>query len=86
MKEEKSNVGKMPELADFRVVHSALGEFVVMHSSYRDPMAQWFTPVDYPDQMVSMKLDKVKSRIAELKNSVDMIEAGTERYSSRIEY
>lgn len=83
MKEEKSNVGKMPELADFRVVHSALGEFVVMHSSYRDPMARWFTPVDYPDQMVSMKLDNVKSLIAELQNAVDMIEAGIEHPSCR---
>lgn len=80
---EKSNVGKMPELADFRVVHSALGEFVVMHSRYRDPMAQWFTPVDYPDLVVSMKLDKVKSLIAELQNAVDMIEASIEHPSCR---
>ncbi|WP_206400834.1 hypothetical protein [Erwinia billingiae] len=83
MKNDNSNISSMPELVDFEAVHSAVGRFVILHASYRDPLAQWCTPTEFPDTAVSIKLKDVKRIISELQYSVDMIEAGVEHPSSR---
>ncbi|TKI03871.1 hypothetical protein [Martelella alba] len=82
MKEE-SNIGHMPQLSKFAMVHSAAGEFIVLKTAYIDSLAgtKWLTPQIYPDQTITIKLADAKELLAELKKSIDYIEAGIEHPS-----
>ncbi len=85
---EESNIGHMRQLSGFDVTHLAVGKFVILHASYIDSLAavKCFTPEAFPDQTIAIKLADAKQLLAELKKSIDYIEAGIEHPASKFHY
>jgi hypothetical protein len=74
------DIGHMRQLSKFAMTHSAIGEFVILRTAYIDSLSgvKGITPDKYPDQTVSIRLADAKRLLAELKKSIDYIEAGIE--------
>ena len=83
--QKESNIGHMRQLSDFDITHLAVGKLVILHTSYIDSVAgvKWFTPETFPDQTIAIKLADAKQLLAELKKSIDYIEAGIEHPASK---
>ncbi len=84
----ESNIGHMRQLSKFAVRHLAVGKLVILHASYIDSLAgvKWFTPETFPDQTIAINLADAKQLLAELKKSIDYIEAGIEHPASKFHY
>ena len=83
--DQESNIGHMRQLSKFAMTHLAVGELVILRASYIDSLAgvKWFTPEAFPDQTIVIKLADAKRLLAELKKSIDYIEAGIEHPASK---
>jgi hypothetical protein len=80
---EESNIGHMRQLNDFHMAHLAVGGLVILHASYIDSLScvKCSTPEAFPDQTIAIKLADAKRLLAELKKSIDYIEANIEHPS-----
>lgn len=84
MKKQDEFAG-MRLLTEFQTAHSALGEFIILQSSFVDTLKaiSSLKHENYPDQTVMIRLSEAKALIAELQKRVDYIEAGIEDVGTR---
>lgn len=77
---DQDNFSGMRLLTEFKTAHSALGEFVILKSSFVDTLTGVVdSKVEkYPDQQVMIRLSVAKAIIFELQKRVQYIEAGIE--------
>lgn len=78
--ENQDGFSGMRLLTKFKAAHSALGEFVILKSSFVDTLSviAGFKAENYPDQQVMIRLSEAKALTSELQKSAHYIEAGIE--------
>lgn len=82
---KQDEISGMRLLNEFKAAHSALGECIILQSSFVDTLAAFssFKHEEYPDQTIMIRLNQAKALIAELQKRVDYIEAGIEDVGTR---
>ncbi|MDU6442354.1 hypothetical protein [Pantoea piersonii] len=74
---KESNVGRMPELTDFGMIYSAVGNILVLNLAMKDSLTGYIEDtVSFPDLKISIRADKARELAAELLRCADAIEVG----------
>ncbi|WP_455853108.1 hypothetical protein [Pantoea endophytica] len=74
---EESNVGRMPELTDFGMIYSAVGNILVVDLVMKDSLTGHINdPHPFPDMQLSIRADMARELAAELLKCADAIEVG----------
>ena len=74
---EESNVGRMPELTDFGMIYSAVGNILVVDLVMKDSLTGHIDdPHPFPDMQLSIRADMARELAAELLKCADAIDVG----------
>lgn len=73
----ESNVGRMPELTDFGMIYSAVGNILVLDLVMKDSLTGYIDdPEPFPDMQLSIRADMARELAAELLRCADAIDVG----------
>lgn len=82
--DRESNVGRMPELTDFGMIYSAVGNIMVLDLVMKDSLTGYIDdPQPFPDMQLSIRADMARDLAAELLKCADAIEVGMNHPSLR---
>lgn len=74
---KESNVGRMPELTDFGMIYSAMGNIMVVDLVMKDSLTGHIDdPQTFPDMAISIRADMARELAAELMKCADAIDVG----------
>lgn len=74
---KKSNIGRMPELTDFGLIYSAVGNIMVLDLAMKDSLTGHIDdPQPFPDMQLSIRADMARELAAELLRCADAIDVG----------
>lgn len=74
---ENSNIGRMPELTDFGMIYSAMGNILVLDFETKDSLTGYIDdPQPFPDIQLSIRADMARELAAELLKCADAIDVG----------